>query len=173
MWPQLGYCAEKARDMNGYGNNIWGPSNTLSRGMLAQIIYNRESRPSVTGDSPFADVADGAWYAEAVTWAAAHGVVVGYGNGRFGPNDPITREQLAVMLYRYEQRSGGGFTGDWMFQLDYSDAANVSDWAYEAMCWRSMNGIVEGKGTGILDPKGNATRAEAAAMLLRYFEPDR
>ena len=77
------------------------------------------------------------------------------------------------MLYRYEQRSGGGFTGDWMFNLDFVDAVDVSDWAYEAMCWCNMNGIVQGKGDGILDPRGKATRAEAAALLMRFLRLDK
>ncbi len=93
-----------------------------------------------------------------------------YGDGRFGTNDPITREQLATILYRYEQYKGGGFTGAWMIRMDYVDLADVSDWAYEAMCWMNMNGIVNGKPGKVLDPKGSATRAEAATMLYRYCE---
>ena len=117
----------------------------------------------------YGDVPAGKWYTEAVRWATSEGIVEGYGNGKFGPSDPITREQLFTMLYHYEQRNGGGFTGAWMFRLDFADVADVSDWAYEAICWCSMNGIVEGKGNGVLDPKGKATRAEAAAMLMRFL----
>ena len=155
--------------MNGYGNEVFGPNNTLTRAMLAQILYNQAGGVPVNYLMQYDDVPPNAWYTEAVRWAASEGVVNGYGNGKFGPNDPIIREQLAVMLYRYEQRSGG-FTGNWMFRLDFTDAADISDWAYEAACWCNMNGIINGKGNGILDPKGQATRAEAAAMLMRFLE---
>ncbi|MCH5351941.1 MAG: S-layer homology domain-containing protein, partial [Acutalibacter sp.] len=163
------YCIEKGL-MKGYGNNIWGPSNSLSRAMLTQILYNREGKPAVSGNIPFTDVKGNTWYTKAVIWAEAKDVAEGYGNGRFGPNDPITREQLAAMLYRYEQSQGGGFQGNWMFQMDFNDVADISGWAYEAICWCNMKGIVVGRGDGALDPRGNATRAEAAAMIMRYFE---
>ena len=141
--------------------------------MLAQILYNAEDRPGMTGSSSFTDVFSDAWYADAITWAEANCIIVGNGEGLYAPDDPITREQFAVMLYRYVQSKGGGFTGDWMFQPDCADEAEISDWAYEAMCWCSMNGIVEGKGDDILDPKGKATRAEASAMLMRFLELDK
>ena len=86
------------------------------------------------------------------------------------PNDNITREQLAAILYRYEQKNGGGFKGMWMFRMDYVDLADVSDWAFEAICWMNMNSIVNGKPGKIMDPKGSATRAEAAVMLQRYCD---
>lgn len=157
--------------MEGCGHGLFAPGESLSRAMLAQILYNLAGRPTVIGSSPFTDVAAGAWYADAVTWAAANEIVEGCGDGTFRPAVPVTREQLAVMLYRYEQRSGG-FTGDWIFQLNFTDADQVADWAYEAMCWSVMNGIVEGKGNdnSILDPKGQASRAEAATMLMRFCE---
>ena len=101
--------------------------------------------------------------------AAAEKIVEGH-DGKFDPNGAITREQLATILYRYEQKNGGGFKGMWMFRMDYVDLAEVSDWAYEAMCWMNMNSIVNGKPGKVLDPKGNATRAEAATMLYRYCD---
>ena len=118
----------------------------------------------------FDDVASDTWYTEAIRWAASEGIVNGYSDTAFGPNDNITREQLATILYRYEQKNGGGFKGMWMFRMDYVDLAEVSDWAYEAMCWMNMNSIVNGKPGKVLDPKGNATRAEAATMLYRYCD---
>lgn len=145
------YCIENGI-MNGYGNYIFGPGNTLSRAMLAQILYNSEGRPRVTGGSPFTDVPSVVWYTDAVVWAETNGVVTGYGNGKFSPDDPITREQLGAMLYRYEKNQGGGFTGNWMFQLNFSDTADLSSWEYEVMCRCNMKGIVVGKGNDILDP---------------------
>ena len=150
--------------MSGYGNGSFGPNSNLSRAQLAQILYNREGAPAVTSGSAFTDVPSGAWYAPAVTWAAAQNVVAGYGNGMFGPNDPITREQLAVMLWRYAGCPAASGTA-W----DFADADSVSAWAQDALRWAVEQGIVSGKDGGVLATKDCATRAEAAAMLMRYF----
>ena len=96
--------------------------------------------------------------------------VSGYSAETFGPNDPVTREQLAAILYRYAQSKGKGFTGSWMFLLDYADRAEISDWAYEAMCWMTMKGILNGTGSKMLEPRGSATRAQVAAMIQRFSE---
>ena len=106
-----------------------------------------------------------AWYAEGVAWAAAHGIVTGYGGGQFGPNDNITREQLAVMLWRY---AGNPAATD--RELRFADAYRASDWALEALRWATESGIINGKGNGILDPTGQATRAETAQMLKNFME---
>lgn len=100
------------------------------------------------------------WYADAVTWAAAQGIVGGYGNGRFGPNDSITREQLAVMLWRYNKEPAATDK-----ELHFSDADRASSWALDALRWAAENGILNGKGNGILDPAGLTSRAEAAQMF--------
>lgn len=167
-WEAVNYVVGSGL-MNGYGNGIFAPGDNISRAMLAEILFRLEGSVPVNYLMQYDDVPADTWYTEAVRWATSEGIVSGYGNGKYGPNDPITREQFAVMLYRYEKRNGGGFTGAWMFRLGFTDVADVSEWAYEAMCWCSMNGIVEGKGSGILDPKGKATRAEVAAMLMRYL----
>lgn len=156
--------------MSGYGGGLFGPNDSLSRAQLAQILYNREGQPTTGSGGVFTDVAGDAWYSDAVTWANLSGIVEGYGNGRFGPNDPITREQLAVMLYRYAQLKGKGFTGMWAFRLDYADAASVSDYAYEAMCWCTMNGVISGYEDKTLRPQNNATRAQVAQMLKNFLE---
>ena len=159
-----------------YKNNIlsgtgkyFEPDKEMSRAMLVTAIYRLEG---ATADSKnaFVDVPDNAWYAPAVTWASENGIVKGISATEFAPTTPITREQLATILYRYEQKNGGGFTGAWMIRMDYVDLADVSDWAYEAMCWMNMNAVINGKPGKILDPKGTATRAEAATMLQRYCE---
>ena len=118
---------------------------------------------------PFSDVKESDWYAKAVSWAESLGIVNGYEDGTFRPGDPITREQLAAILYRYAQYKGQGFQGLWSFKLDFPDAGDVSDWATEAVSWMVMNGVVGGK-DGFLAPGGNASRAEAAAMLQRFCE---
>ncbi len=156
------YCIENGL-MTGYGNNKFGPNNTLTRGMLAQIVYNKEGRPAVSGSDPFDDVTGGAWYAEAVTWGAENDVVDGYGNGKFGPDDPITREQLATMLWRYAGSPESGGTLD-----RFTDGGKTSSWAAAALRWAVEQGHVTGKGNGILDPTGTATRAETATMLQQF-----
>ena len=111
-----------------YGENLFGPDDDLSRAQLCQIIYNMEGQPATSGSSVFTDVADGAWYADAVTWAASQGIVGGYGNGLFGPEDNITREQLASILYRYAQSKGYDTSvGENTNILSYIDALEISE----------------------------------------------
>lgn len=156
--------------MAGYGDNLFGPNRDLSRVQLCQILYNLEDRPAVTGSSSFTDVADGAWYLDAVTWAAENGIVGGYGNGKFGPEDNITREQLAAILYRYAQAKGYDTSvGEDTNILSYADALAVSQWAVSAMQWACGAGILEGNG-GYLYPQGDAARTEVATMLMRFCE---
>ena len=149
--------------MNGYGNNTFAPDANLSRAMLAQILYNKEGRPAASG-IVFTDVTSDAWNSEAVAWAAARGIVSGYGNGLFGPNDHITREQLAVMLWRY-----AGEPAATSKELHFNDVDEVSAYALDALCWATENGIINGKGGCILDPRGQATRAQVAQMLMNYL----
>jgi len=156
--------------MTGTASDTFAPGMTTSRAMIVTILWRLAGEPVVNYAMSFEDVAADTWYTEAIRWAASEGIVNGYSDTAFGPNDNITREQLAAILYRYEQSKGGGFTGAWMIRMDYVDLADVSDWAYEAMCWMNMNGIVNGKPGKVLDPKGSAARAEAATMLYRYCE---
>ena len=162
------YCWENGL-MVGVSGSRFSPKGTTSRGMIVSILYRLEGQPAVTAANPFSDVEPGRYYTNAVIWAAENEIVSGYGNGKFGPNDPITREQLAAILYRYAQSKGQGFTGTWSFKLDFPDAGDVSGWANEAVSWMVMNGIINGK-DGKLVPKGDASRAEAATMLQRFCE---
>lgn len=155
--------------MKGVGDGIFSPNATTSRSMVATILWRLAGSPEAGEGSSFSDVTAGTWYCDAVAWAAENGIVNGYGE-TFDPNGSITREQLAAMLYRFAQSQGKGFSGQWMTNLDYADAESVSDWAYEAMCWMTVNGVINGKDGGILDPQGQATRAEAATMLQRFAE---
>jgi len=156
------YCIENGL-MNGYGSSKFAPNDTLTRGMLAQIIYNKEGRPTMAASNPFDDVVGGAWYAKAVAWGARNGVLEGYGNGKFGPDDPITREQLATMLWRYAG------SPESVEPLDrFTDGGKTSSWAAAALRWAVEQGIVTGKSSGIFDPASTATRAEAVTMLQRF-----
>ena len=163
------FCLEN-KLMNGMSATTFAPGEATSRAMIVTILWRLAGEPVVNYAMSFKDVTAGAWYTEAIRWAASQGIVNGYSDAAFGPNDNITREQLAAILYRYEQKNGGGFKGMWMFRMDYVDLADVSDWAFEAICWMNMNSIVNGKPGKIMDPKGSATRAEAAVMLQRYCD---
>ena len=161
--------------MNGISDELFDPAGTMTRGMVVTILYRLEGEPAVSGPSHFFDVSTEApvWYTNAVLWASENGIVEGYIEGAhkvFGPDAPITREQFAAILYRYEQYKGGGFVGDWYFLLEYEDADQISDWADEAMHWCVMKGIIKGCTETTLVPKGEASRAEAAAIIMRYIE---
>ena len=156
--------------MSGVSGTAFGPDVPTSRSMIAAILWRMAGSPVVNYAMDFADVPQGQWYSEAVRWAASEGIVSGYGD-TFGTDDPITREQLAVMLYRMAQKEDLGFTEAWAFRLDYADANEVSDYAYEALCWTTMHGIITGTGDGsTLSPQGQATRAQAAVMLTAFCE---
>ena len=151
--------------MGGYGNGKFGPNDNLTRAQFAQILFNKEGRPVVNYLLRYNDVADGTWYTEAVRWATSQGIAGGYGNGMFGPNDNITREQLAVMLWRY-----AGSPAATEKELHFTDADKASGFALEALRWAVENGVMGGYGDGRLDPKGLATRAQVAQMLKNFIE---
>ena len=153
--------------MNGYAGGTFRPNSALTRAQFAQILYNKEGRPAGAGSAPFTDVAPDAWCAPAIAWAAERGIAGGYGNGTFGPDDPITREQLAVMLWRYagSPAAPGG-------ELSFIDAEQIGAHAREAICWAVESGVMSGKAGGVLDPKGFATRAQTAQMLRNFLEQE-
>lgn len=151
--------------MNGTGTDTFAPGDNLTRGMLVQIFYNHEGKPAITAQNIFTDVQSGAWYTDAITWAAQKGIVSGYSNGLYGPNDNVTREQFAAILWRYAGRpaSSADMSG-------FGDFDKAGDYALTALQWAVETGIISGKGNGTLDPTGNATRAEVAQMLMNYFK---
>ena len=153
--------------MSGVTDTLFAPDSTLTRGMVAQILYNMEGQPNMVVDNPFTDVADSAWYKTAVTWAASNSIVNGYGDGRFGPEDKVTREQLAAILYRYAQYKGMAAVTMEENLLAFADQAEISEYAVSAMNWAVGKGLISGLPNSILDPKGNATRAQAAAIIHR------
>lgn len=156
--------------MNGTADNTFSPKAHTTRGMVVTVLYRLENQPSTSAAS-FTDVASGAYYANAVAWANANGIVSGYGSGKFGPNDKVTREQLAAILYRYAQyKKYDVSVGEDTNILSYDDAQSISTYAIPAIQWACGAGVVTGKSGSKLDPKGNATRAEVAAMLMRFCE---
>lgn len=153
--------------MNGVAVDRFAPDETLTRGMLVTILYRMAGSPEVSGASPFADVPEGKWYTEAILWATQTDVAGGYGNDAFGPDDPVTREQTAAILYRYAVQAG--FDTDEKAELAaFADADEISAWAREAMRWCVQKGLLTGRTEDTLAPAGTATRAEIAAILSRY-----
>lgn len=151
--------------MDGTGPAAFAPTTVLTRSMAAQVLWNLADSPAVPGTAGFTDVPSDAWYAGAVNWSASRGIVTGYSTGAFGPEDAVTREQLAAMLYRYAgtPEPTGSLDG-------FNDKDAVSDYAADALCWAVDEGLLTGKGGGWLDPAGTATRAEMAAILMRFTE---
>ena len=169
FYDAVAYVYDKGM-MEGTTDTTFAPTMNLTRSMIAQVLYNLEERPEAPGAAGFPDVAAGAWYADAVNWAAARGNVKGYDTGAFGPEDSVTREQLAAILYRYAQVKGYDTTQGGMAVREFSDSASISDWAQEAMAWAVNAQVLSGKGNGVLDPQGTATRAEVAQMLMNFVE---
>ena len=155
--------------MLGTSKTLFSPHGTAMRGMMATILWRMEGSPVPKGKNSFTDVEAGKWYADAITWTAENGIFAGYSKDKFGPDDPITREQLAAIFYRYADYKGYDLTvkGD----LDkFKDADKITDYAKTAMQWAVGSGLVKGKSGNLLDPQGTATRAEIAAMLHRFIE---
>ena len=155
--------------MLGTSKTLFSPHGTAMRGMMATILWRMEGSPVPKGKNSFTDVEAGKWYADAITWTTENGIFAGYGKDKFFPDDPITREQLAAIFYRYADYKGYDLTvkGD----LDkFKDADKITDYAKTAMQWAVGSGLVKGKSGNLLDPQGTATRAEIAAMLHRFIE---
>ena len=155
--------------MLGTSKTLFSPHGTATRGMMATILWRMEGSPVPKGKNSFTDVEAEKWYADAITWTAENGIFAGYGKDKFGPDDPITREQLAAIFYRYADYKGYDLTVKG--NLDkFKDADKITDYAKTAMQWAVGSGLVKGKSGNLLDPQGTATRAEIAAMLHRFIE---
>lgn len=151
---------------NGVGDGAFAPDSGMTRAMLVTVLHRLEGEPASGRGGSFRDVVSGAWYADAVYWAANCGIVDGYGDVRFGTEDNITREQLAVILYRYAQYLGLDISS--AVTLDqFSDSGDVSSWARTALEWAVANGVITGKPGSLLDPAGEVNRAEVAVVLQR------
>lgn len=175
-WSHEGidYCVRRSL-MVGTGAGTFSPGMNCSRAQIVQILYN------LSGDKtdysryylPFTDVAPGAWYYDAVAWAYFNNVVSGTSETTFAPNDVITREQMAVILYGYTAEFAPEFTGNAASLNTFPDAGSVANWAYAAMSWAVGNGLISGMGSGgvsYLAPQGSATRAQASAIIMRYCQ---
>ena len=168
FYNDVRYVYEKGI-MDGTGADRFSPNAPLTRAMIVTILYRMAGSPSVSGSSDFTDVAASKWFAKAVAWAAANGIVNGYGDSLFGPNDPVTREQLAAILYRYAVY--GGMTAVTLEENlgSFADTAQLSAYAIQAMNWAVGQGLINGSGNNLV-PKAQATRAQVAAIIHRYLE---
>ena len=153
--------------MAGTNDTTFEPYMELDRAMAAQLFYNLEGKPAVTGDSTFTDVTSGHWAVDAITWAAQNDIVAGIGGGLYDPDSNVTREQFAVMLYKYARFKGYDLTaaGD---LTQFPDAASISSWAETALSWANGKSLINGHENGTLAPVGIATRAQAASILAQF-----
>lgn len=158
------FVAEKGL-MNGVGNKQFAPDEYITRASIAQILYNSEENRDITISNPFDDVIRGSWYEDAVVWAAEQGIVTGFNANTFGPDGLITREQFAVMLWRHAGKPTSNISLD-----EFTDCDTAGEYAIPALKWAVESEIIKGAGEGILAPLRNATRAETAQMLMRYFQ---
>ena len=155
--------------MDGTSSDRFAPNAPLTRAMIVTILYRMDGSPAMSGASDFKDVDSNKWFAKAVAWAAANGIVNGYGSGLFGPNDPVTREQLAAILYRYTAYCKASTTMNGDNLASFTDLSTVSGYALESMNWAVGEKLLKGANSK-LDPKANATRAQVAAIIHRYLE---
>lgn len=155
------YCREHNL-MAGIGNNQFAPESNLTRAQLAAVLYRIEGTPAVTGTDAYTDTPDGTWYGDAVLWISQQDIMGGYGGRLFGPNDPVSREQMTTILWRYAGSPSAEGNGN------YSDAASIASYAATAAAWASVNNIVRPASEGTFAPKANATRAQVADALMNY-----
>jgi len=155
--------------MLGTSKTLFSPHGMVTRGMMATILWRMEGSLAPKGENSFTDVEAGRWYADAITWTTENGIFAGYSKDKFGPDDPITREQLTAIFYRYADYKGYKLTVT--ENLDkFEDADKITDYAKMVMQWAVGNGLIKGKSENLLDPQGTATRAEISAMLHRFIE---
>ena len=164
----VNYVTEKGI-MSGVSQNSFAPNATLTRGMIAQMLYTLEGKPEA-GEPAFADVAADAWYAKAVAWVSETGVITGVSGKNFAPDSPMTREQLALILSNYAKLKEYKAEGQGIDLKNYADYSSISSWALDGMEWAVNAGIISTKGQNTLAPTDNATRAEVATILMQFME---
>ena len=155
--------------MNGVDGGRFAPYGTTTRAQIATILWRLEGSPVVNYAMDYDDVADSDWYAEAIRWASSTGIVSGYDNGTFGPEDAITREQMAAMLYRYAEYKDYSVSDTGSLD-QFPDGEDTSAWVEGAMSWAVAEGLISGGDGNVLQPQGNAIRAQAATILMRFCE---
>ena len=155
------YCREHNL-MAGIGNDQFAPESNLTRAQFATVLYRIEGTPAVTGTDAFTDTPDGAWYSDAVLWVSQQNLISGYGGGLFGSNDPVSREQMTTILWRYAGSPAVDGTSD------YTDETSIASYAAAAVDWASVNNIVMPASTGVFAPKSEASRAHIAAALMNF-----
>ncbi len=165
----VAYVLEKGI-MNGVDADKFQPEATLTRGMFATILHRIENTPAVEGEASFEDILEGEWYADAVAWANANGIVKGISETEFAPNNNITREQIATIIYRYCQFKGIDVTTGEVILANYDDFGAVSDYAVEAIKYAVGSGLMKGRTERTLNPRENVTRAEASTLIMRFVE---
>lgn len=153
---------------SGTGNSQFSPGQTMDRGMMTTVLHRLAGEPAVEYEPIFQDVAEGLWYAPGTVWAGQNGIMAGVGGGRFAPKQLVTRQEIAVALYRYAEFVGADTSGRGDLS-DFSDQGNISSWAREALAWAVAEGIVRGSDGGV-NPRGEASRAEVAAMFHRFAD---
>ena len=156
------YCNEQGI-MNGAAGTVFSPNASMTRPMLAGVLYRMAGSPVVTAGTSFTDAAEGAWYSDAISWASQAGILSGYGNGVFGVNDMVTREQIAAVLWRYDGSPAA------LEAEGFADVADISPWALPAVNWARVSDILNGKAGNRFDPKSAVTRGEAANILYHYL----
>jgi len=155
--------------MNGTGDDKFSPGIAMSRAMLVTVLYRLEGSPAVSGTIPFSDTKSNQWYSNAILWASQNDIVNGYGNGTFGLNHPVTREQAVTILYRYAKAKGLDVNASADLSK-FGDMGDISDWALDAMKWAVAAGIVEGRTGNRVAPGDTSNRAEVATIFKRYIE---
>ena len=156
----------------GTSATTFSPNGEMTRAMLVTVLYRMEGSPEVDAELPFTDVPEGSYFEAPVVWAASRGIVNGVSEDSFAPNQPVTREQMAVILYRYDQMKGGTAVNDPMLIYAYGDCMRSAAYAREALSWAIERGIIQGSGSSgelLLQPDGKATRAQVATILTRYL----
>lgn len=162
----VNYC-QRHGIMNGTAPTAFAPEDSLTRAMLAEVLYRMSGSPAAADAPTFTDAAAGAWYSNAVSWAAESNVISGYGSGTFGVNDPTTREQAVTILWRYAGSPESSAAAS------FSDASSISEWAKAAARWANASGILDGMTENSrFDPQINIKRGEVASMLYRYLNLD-
>ena len=164
-YEAVSYCYEN-NYFKGVTATRFNPNGTMNRAMFATVLHRLAGEPITLGENSFLDVENDRYYTRAITWAVQRGIIAGYGDGLFGINDPVTREQMVTMFWRWNGRPVAPPTA----LAEFADAENIRPWAVDAFAWAVNADIISGKGNGFLDPKGTATRAEVAQIVLNFFK---